>query len=60
MNGAELFGRVLKVNISKGDNTSRGGNRPVWETQADKFFNAAGGDEGGAGGDEGGADQAEP
>jgi len=39
MNGAELFGRILKVNIAKADAASRGSHRPIWETQADKFFN---------------------
>lgn len=38
MNGAELFGRVLKVNIAKADAASRGSHRPIWETQADNFF----------------------
>lgn len=45
MNNAELFGRVLKVNLSKPD-AMKGGHRPVWESQADKFF----GDDGKAGG----------
>ncbi len=48
MNGAELFGRVLKVNIAKPDAASRGSHRPVWETQADKFFTGTGGAEDGA------------
>lgn len=43
MNNAELFGRVLKVNISKPD-AMKGGHRPVWESQADKYFNKEGGD----------------
>mmetsp|Transcript_66478 Transcript_66478/g.110545 ORF Transcript_66478/g.110545 Transcript_66478/m.110545 type:complete len:120 (-) Transcript_66478:87-446(-) len=38
MNGAELYGRVLRVNIAKPDAASRGSHRPVWETQADQFF----------------------
>jgi hypothetical protein len=46
MNGAELFGRILKVNIAKADATSRGSHRPIWETQADKFFSETAGAEG--------------
>eukprot|EP00326_Haptolina_ericina_P045180 CAMPEP_0181239084 /NCGR_PEP_ID=MMETSP1096-20121128/39728_1 /TAXON_ID=156174 ORGANISM="Chrysochromulina ericina, Strain CCMP281" /NCGR_SAMPLE_ID=MMETSP1096 /ASSEMBLY_ACC=CAM_ASM_000453 /LENGTH=115 /DNA_ID=CAMNT_0023334723 /DNA_START=70 /DNA_END=417 /DNA_ORIENTATION=+ len=38
MNNAELYGRVLKVNLSKPD-AMKGGHRPVWEAQADKYFN---------------------
>uniref|UniRef100_A0A6S9RWN0 RRM domain-containing protein n=1 Tax=Chrysotila carterae TaxID=13221 RepID=A0A6S9RWN0_CHRCT len=38
MNGSELFGRVLRVNTAKPDAASRGSHRPVWEAQADKFF----------------------
>lgn len=45
MNNAELFGRVIKVNLSKPD-MMKGGHRPIWETHADNFFK-----EGGAEGD---------
>ena len=38
MNNAELFGRVLRVNLAKPD-AIKGGHRPVWESQADAFFN---------------------
>ena len=41
MNNAELFGRVLKVNLSKPD-AMKGGHRPVWESQADSFFKEGG------------------
>jgi len=41
MNGSELFGRVLKVNLAKPDAANRGSHRPVWETQADDFHNRA-------------------
>ena len=37
MHNAELFGRVLRVNLSK-PMENKGGNRPVWETKADQFF----------------------
>mmetsp|Transcript_19259 Transcript_19259/g.33708 ORF Transcript_19259/g.33708 Transcript_19259/m.33708 type:complete len:117 (+) Transcript_19259:35-385(+) len=37
MNNAELNGRVLKVNLSRPD-AMKGGHKPVWETQADKYF----------------------
>ena len=46
MDGAELFGRVLKVNVAKPDATGRGSHRPVWETRADDFFNKADGEGG--------------
>ena len=46
MHNAELFGRVLRVNLAKPD-AIKGGHRPVWESQADDFFK----DSGGAGGD---------
>ena len=36
MDGAELFGRVLKVNLSKPAALKQ--NRPVWETDADAFY----------------------
>lgn len=38
MDGAELFGRVLKVNVSKPSAMKAAGNRPVWETDADNFY----------------------
>jgi peptidyl-prolyl isomerase E (cyclophilin E) len=38
MDGAELFGRVLKVNVSKPSATKGAGNRPVWEADADNFY----------------------
>jgi peptidyl-prolyl isomerase E (cyclophilin E) len=44
MNNAELFGRVLRVNLAKPD-AMKGGHRPVWESRADDFF--AQGDGGG-------------
>lgn len=44
MNGAELFGRVLRVNIAKPDAAAKGSHRPVWEAQADKFFEKLGDD----------------
>ena len=37
MHNAELFGRVLRVNLAKPD-AIKGGHRPVWESQADDFF----------------------
>lgn len=37
MHNAELFGRVLRVNLAKPD-AIKGGNRPVWESRADDFF----------------------
>ena len=37
MHNAELFGRVLRVNLSKPD-VMKGGHRPVWESRADDFF----------------------
>ena len=40
MHNAELFGRVLRVNLAKPD-AMKGGHRPVWEQQADQFFGAA-------------------
>ena len=40
MNDAELFGRVLRVNLAKPD-AIKGGNRPVWESRADAFFKEA-------------------
>ena len=46
MDGAELFGRVLKVNVAKPDATGRGSHRPVWETRADDFFTKADGEGG--------------
>ncbi len=51
MHNAELFGRVLRVNLSKPD-AHRGGHRPVWESQADSFFaKGAGAEEGEGEGD---------
>jgi len=45
MHNAELFGRVLRVNLAKPE-AIKGGNRPVWESNADEFFkDADGGDE---------------
>jgi len=41
MHNAELFGRVLRVNLAKPD-AIKGGHRPVWESQADEFFNKEG------------------
>lgn len=38
MDGAELFGRVLKVNVSKPSAMKGAGNRPVWEADADNFY----------------------
>lgn len=43
MNNAELYGRILKVNLSKPD-AMKGGHRPVWESQADEFFAEKGGE----------------
>merc|ERR1719217_1446906 len=37
MNNAELFGRVLRVNIAK-PSAAVGGHRPVWESQADTYY----------------------
>ena len=37
MHNAELFGRVLRVNLAKPD-AIKGGHRPVWESRADDFF----------------------
>jgi len=37
MHNAELFGRVLRVNLAKPD-AMKGGHRPVWESRADDFF----------------------
>lgn len=37
MHNAELFGRVLRVNLAKPESI-KGGHRPVWESQADDFF----------------------
>ena len=47
MNNAELFGRVLKVNIAK-PSAATGGHRPVWESHADTYYRdkGAGGKEG--------------
>ena len=49
MNNAELFGRVLRVNLAKPD-AMKGGHRPVWEAQADSFFKRTEGEEAAAGG----------
>ena len=43
MNNAELFGRVLRVNLAKPD-AIKGGHRPVWEARADDFFKENGGE----------------
>lgn len=41
MDGSELFGRVLKVNVSKP--TAPGmGNKPIWEAGADEFYKHGG------------------
>ena len=46
MDNAELYGRVLKVNIAKPDAMRGSSHRPVWESDADAFFREpAGGDE---------------
>ena len=37
MHNAEMFGRVLRVNLAKPD-AIKSGNRPIWESQADGFF----------------------
>lgn len=37
MNNAELFGRVLRVNVAKPSATV-GGHRPVWESHADTYY----------------------
>ena len=47
MDGAELYGRVLKVNIANPDVAGKGSHRPVWESRADDFFKKSGGDDGG-------------
>ena len=44
MHNAELFGRVLRVNLAKPD-AIKGGHRPVWEARADDFFRDGAGDE---------------
>lgn len=36
MDGAELFGRVLKVNVSKP--SAAASHKPVWEAAADEFY----------------------
>jgi peptidyl-prolyl isomerase E (cyclophilin E) len=41
MNNAELFGRVIRVNLAKPD-AMKGGHRPVWEARADDFFKDGG------------------
>ncbi|KAJ1630294.1 hypothetical protein T492DRAFT_1004091 [Pavlovales sp. CCMP2436] len=38
MDGSELFGRVLKVNVSKPQALKGAGHRPVWEADADTFY----------------------
>ena len=50
MHNAELFGRVLRVNLAKPD-AQKGGHRPVWEARADDFFSRdfGGGDDAGSG-----------
>ena len=52
MHNAELYGRVLRVNLAKPDSLKGGGHRPVWESQADSFFAADGGTAAAADGDE--------
>merc|ERR1711967_63279 len=42
MNGGELFGRVLRVNLAKPDAAMRGSHRPVWEANADGYFKGGG------------------
>ena len=37
MNNAELFGRVLRVNVAK-PSAGAGGHRPVWESHADTYY----------------------
>ena len=37
MNNAELFGRVLRVNVAK-PSAAVGGHRPVWESHADSYY----------------------
>ena len=49
MHNAELFGRVLRVNLAKGD-SFKGGHRPVWEAGADDYFNKGEDAKTGAGG----------
>ena len=44
MHNAELFGRVLRVNLAKPD-AIKGGHRPVWESRADDFFKPEDGEE---------------
>lgn len=44
MHNAELFGRVLRVNLAKPD-AIKGGHRPVWESNADAFFKEEDGEE---------------
>lgn len=41
MHNAELYGRVLRVNLAKPDALKGGTNRPIWETNADEFFSAS-------------------
>ena len=41
MNNAELFGRVLKVNVAK-PSAATGGHRPVWESHADTYRDKTG------------------
>ena len=50
MNNAELFGRVLKVNVAK-PSAATGGHRPVWESHADTYYRDKTGE--GEGGGEG-------
>ena len=45
MHNAELFGRVLRVNLAKPD-AMKGGNRPVWESAADDYFQQGAEEEG--------------
>ena len=45
MHNAELFGRVLRVNLAKPD-SMKFSNRPVWEQRADEYFNREDGEEG--------------
>ena len=44
MHNAELFGRVLRVNLAKPD-AMKHSHRPVWEAKADEFFSKEGGDD---------------
>ena len=48
MHNAELFGRVLRVNLAKPD-AVKGGHRPVWESRADDFFREDDGGDGAVG-----------